>query len=135
MKTIILSTILKAILPLFIGFAIYMFLRGHDKPGGGFIAGLIASIPLMIHAMALGSDKTIKTYKLKPRLMAAVGLLLAMVSGLFATVKSSLYLTPIWVDDKLPIIGKVGTPILFDLGVSFVVLGVVLEITFLFTKE
>ena len=135
MRTLILATILKALTPLFIGFALYMFFRGHDKPGGGFIAGLIASIPLMIHAMVFGYDITSKIFKIKPRLIAAIGLLLALLSGFFSVVKANSYMTPIWVDEKLPLIGKVGTPIIFDLGVFFVVFGVVLQITFLLTEE
>ncbi|MEQ8474196.1 MAG: MnhB domain-containing protein [Marinoscillum sp.] len=135
MRTLILSTILKALTPLFIGFAIYMFFRGHDKPGGGFIAGLIASIPLMIHSMAFGCQATIKTYKMQPILLAGIGLLLAFASGFFSMVKGYPYLTASWAEAKLPLIGKVGTPIFFDLGVFFVVVGVVLQITFLLTEE
>jgi multicomponent Na+:H+ antiporter subunit B len=135
MKTLILSTILKALTPLFIGIAIYMFFRGHDKPGGGFIAGLIASIPLMIHSMVFGYKTTTRMFKVKPRLLAGLGLLLTLVSGMFSVVKGKPYLTPAWVDDKLPLIGKIGTPIFFDLGVLLVVFGVVLQITFLLTEE
>lgn len=135
MRTLILSTILKALTPLFIGIAAYMFFRGHDKPGGGFIAGLIASIPFMLHAMVFGCQKTKETFKLRPHLLAGMGLLTALVSGMFALVQGSPFLSPLWVSEKLPLIGKIGTPIFFDLGVLFVVFGVVLRITFLLTKE
>ena len=135
MKTIILSTILKALTPLFIGFALYMFFRGHDKPGGGFIAGLIASIPLMIHSMVFGYRETMRIYKMQPMLLAGIGLLLAMVSGLFSMFKGYPYLTASWAETEFPLIGKLGTPIFFDLGVLFVVVGVVLKITFLLTEE
>lgn len=135
MRTLILSTILKVILPLFIGIAIYMFFRGHDKPGGGFIAGLIATIPFMLHAMVFGYQKTKTTFNVRPRLLAALGLLVALVSGMFAVVRKSPFLSPVWVDEKLPFIGKIGTPIFFDLGVLLVVFGVVLQITFLLTEE
>ncbi|NBC09361.1 MAG: cation:proton antiporter, partial [Bacteroidetes bacterium] len=63
MKTLILSTILRVLTPLFISFALYMFFRGHDKPGGGFIAGLIASIPFMLHSMVFGYRRTISVFK------------------------------------------------------------------------
>lgn len=135
MRTLILSTILKALVPLFIGFAIYMFFRGHDKPGGGFIAGLIATIPMMIHSMAFGYHATIKAYKIRPVFLAGIGLLIAFVSGLFSMIKGYPYLTASWATTELPLIGKVGTPIFFDLGVFFVVVGVVLQITFLLTEE
>jgi len=50
-------------------------------------------------------------------------------------VKGAPFLSPVWVDEKLPLIGKVGTPIFFDFGVLLVVFGVVLQITFLLTEE
>lgn len=135
MKTLILSTILKALAPLFIGFALYMFFRGHDKPGGGFIAGLIASIPLMIHAMVFGYKATSKKFKIKPRVFAALGLLIAFFSGTFSMIMGKPFMTSVWIDEKLPLIGKIGSPIFFDLGVFLVVFGVVLQITFLLTEE
>lgn len=135
MKTLILSTVLKALIPLFIGFATYMFFRGHNNPGGGFIAGLIASIPIMLHTMVFGYKVTSKIFNINPRLIAVLGLLIAFLSGTFSVFEGHPYLTPIWVDEKLPLIGKVGTPIFFDLGVFFVVFGVVLQITFLLTEE
>ena len=135
MKTLLLSTVLRALTPLFIGFAVYMFFRGHDRPGGGFIAGLIASIPIMLHAMVFGQKATSKFFGIRPRLMAVLGLLTALLSGMFSVLVGKPYLTPIWVKEKLPLIGKVGTPIFFDLGVFFVVMGVVLQITFLLTEE
>ena len=135
MKTLILSTILKALAPLFLGFAVYMFFRGHDNPGGGFIAGLIASIPLMIHSMVFGYKATREKFRINPRLLAGLGLLVALISGLFSVTMGDSFMTSIWVDQKLPLIGKIGTPIFFDLGVFLVVFGVVLQITFLLTEE
>ncbi len=135
MKTLILSTILKALAPLFLGFAVYMFFRGHDNPGGGFIAGLIASIPLMIHSMVFGYRATREKFRINPRLLAGLGLLVALISGLFAVTMGDPFMTSIWVEQKLPLIGKIGTPIFFDLGVFLVVFGVVLQITFLLTEE
>ena len=135
MRTLILATILRVLTPLFIGFAIYMFFRGHDNPGGGFIAGLIASIPFMLHSMVFGYKRTMKVYRVRPRLLAGLGLLLSLISGMFSVVKGDPYLTSIWVEEKLPFVGKIGTPIFFDFGVMLVVFGVVLEITFLLTDE
>jgi len=135
MKTLILSTILRALTPLFISFALYMFFRGHDKPGGGFIAGLIASIPFMLHAMVFGYKRTTQIFKIRPRVLAALGLLLALVSGMFSVIKGAPYMSSIWMDEKLPLIGKIGTPIFFDVGVLLVVFGMVLQITFLLTEE
>lgn len=135
MKTLILSTILSILAPLFIAFALYMFFRGHDHPGGGFIAGLIACIPIMIHSMVFGFRNTEAKFRIKPKLIAMLGLLLALISGMFSLTKGDPYMTSIWVENKIPLIGKIGTPIFFDLGVFMVVFGVVLQITFLLTEE
>jgi len=135
MRTLILATVIKILIPLFLGFAIYMFFRGHNNPGGGFIAGLIATIPFMIYAIAFGYSYTIKQFKIKPLFMASCGLILSAFSGLFSMVKGLPYMTGVWLEDKLPFIGKLGTPIFFDLGVFFLVSGVVLKITFLLTEE
>lgn len=135
MKTLILATLLRALTPLFISFALYMFFRGHDKPGGGFIAGLIASIPFMLHAMVFGYERTRQVFRVKPTVLAALGLLMALLSGFFAVLKGKPYLTSAWVTQELPLVGKIGTPIFFDFGVLLVVFGVVLQITFLLTEE
>ena len=135
MKTLILSTILKVLTPLFISFALYMFFRGHNNPGGGFIAGLIASIPFMLHSMVFGYRRTISIFRIRPRQFAVLGVFMAFVSGMFAMAKGAPYLTSVWVDEKLPLVGKIGTPIFFDFGVLLVVFGVVLQITFLLTEE
>jgi multicomponent Na+:H+ antiporter subunit B len=112
-----------------------MFFRGHNQPGGGFIAGLIASIPFMLYTMAFGMERATEIFKLKPMFLAILGLLLALVSGIFAMLMGQPFMTSIWLPEQVAIIGKIGTPILFDLGVFFAVAGVVLKITFLLTKE
>ncbi len=135
MKTLILSTILKILIPIFLGFSIYMFFRGHNQPGGGFIAGLIASIPYILYAMAFGVEKTSAMFNIKPMFMATLGLIMSTISGVFAMIIGLPFMKSLWLPEKIAIIGKIGTPILFDLGVFFVVSGVVLKITFLLTRE
>lgn len=135
MRTLIFLTILKVLTPLFIAFAVYMFFRGHNFPGGGFIAGLIASIPFMLHAMVYGHQVTSRRFKIRPRVIAATGLLFAFISGMFNVLQGEPFLTAAWIEEKLPLIGKLGSPTFFDLGVFFVVIGVVLQITFLLSEE
>lgn len=135
MKTIILATLLKVLIPLFLVFAIYMFFRGHDQPGGGFIGGLIAVIPLMIHAVAFTPKRTREEFKIKPLFMTACGLLLSTLSGVFAMLREEPFMTALWSDKSIPFIGKMGTPILFDMGVFLIVSGMVLKVTFLFAEN
>lgn len=135
MKTLVLKTVIVILIPLFVLFATFMFFRGHAHPGGGFIAGLLASIPYMIYAMAFGRDETAKKFRTRPRALAGAGLLLAFTSGLFAIASGEAFMGALWIEGQLPLIGSFGTPILFDLGVAFVVIGVVLEITFLLSEQ
>ncbi len=135
MKTLVLETLLKPLVPLFMVFALYMFFRGHNHPGGGFIAGLISVIPLMIHAIAFSPKKTVAIYKVKPFFLATGGLLLAVTSGLFSIIKGDLFMASLWPEYKIPVLGKIGTPILFDMGVFLVVAGFVLKVTFLFAEK
>lgn len=74
-------------------------------------------------------------FRIEPMYIIATGLLLAALSGLFGFIISEPYMSGIWADFYLPVIGKPGTPILFDLGVYLLVMGVVLKITFVLAEE
>ncbi|EMR01839.1 MnhB domain-containing protein [Cesiribacter andamanensis] len=76
-----------------------------------------------------------KGIHLEPMLLIATGLLLAAGSGLAGLLLQQPYMTALWTDVYLPILGKPGTPILFDLGVYLMVMGVVLKITFIMSEE
>jgi len=135
MRTLILENIIKVLIPLFFVFALYMFFRGHDQPGGGFIGGLIATIPFMLHAISFGPSETREKYKLKPLLVASVGLFVALLSGVLPLIASEAFLTGLWTKANLPFIKKFGTPVLFDIGVFMVVFGMVVQVTFLFAGD
>lgn len=62
MRTIIFATTIRYLTPLFLLFSVYILLRGHNHPGGGFIGGLIGSIAFVFHVLAHGSDRTVNTY-------------------------------------------------------------------------
>jgi multicomponent Na+:H+ antiporter subunit B len=130
MKTPILQTAIKMLMPLFFIFSIYLLFRGHNEPGGGFIGGLIGSIAFVFHAMVFDSRVTLRVYRLNPVRLIAVGLFLAVFSGLLALSQGNPFMTAIWADFYLPVIGRPGTPILFDIGVYVLVIGAVLKITF-----
>jgi len=135
MKTIILSKAVSLLLPIFILFSVYVFFRGHNLPGGGFIAALIASIGFLLHMMAYGADETEKTYKINTMGLIAGGLLCAFVAAILPLVLSHQFLEGMWVPFEIPLIGKVGTPTLFDLGVYLLVVGIVLKIAFNIMEE
>ena len=135
MNTIIVRTTLKIIVPLFMLFSVYLLFRGHNLPGGGFIGGLIAAIPIVFHLMVLDAEKTKEIFKLNIFLLMGLGLLIAASSGLVSMFMGNVFLTSIWGDFELPLIGKPGTPILFDIGVYLLVMGIVLRISFAMSEE
>ncbi len=130
MKTLITSTAIALLIPLFLVFSVYLLFRGHNDPGGGFIGGLIGSIPFIFHAMIHGPRKTVKQFRIDTMRLIAVGLFLTAISGTFSMFMGQAYLTSIWADFYLPVIGRPGTPILFDVGVYLAVIGVMLKATF-----
>jgi multicomponent Na+:H+ antiporter subunit B len=130
MKTPILQTAINLLMPLFIIFSLYLLFRGHNEPGGGFIGGLIGSIGFVFHAMVFDSQVTIKKFRLNPVRLIAAGLSLAVLSGIISLFAGDPFMTAVWADFYLPVIGRPGTPIIFDIGVYILVIGVVLRITF-----
>lgn len=111
--------------PLLLILSVYVLIRGHNLPGGGFIGGLMAAGAYIIHMMAFGSKQTVAAMKVKPFGLIAIGLLVALLSGFIAVAGGDPFLTGLWID----IAGvKVGTPLMFDTGVYLTVLGVMLAI-------
>ncbi|MBN2262562.1 MAG: Na+/H+ antiporter subunit B [Prolixibacteraceae bacterium] len=134
MKTVILSTTVKLLMPLFFLFSVFLLFRGHNLPGGGFIGGLMAAIAFFLHSMVFGVNVTKRTYRLNPVRIMALGLLVALIAVVIPLFVGLPLFTGLWAGFSMPLVGKPGTPLLFDIGVYFVVIGVVLNITFALTK-
>ncbi len=135
MNSIILRTASNFLLPLLLLFSVFVLLRGHYLPGGGFIGGLIASIAFVLHAFAHGLKNTRFLLRMHPGFLVPIGLLLAFVSGILPLALYDLpFLTGLWLENPLPVIGLVGTALFFDTGVYFVVIGASLTIIFTITE-
>ncbi|MEX0997958.1 MAG: Na+/H+ antiporter subunit B [Flavobacteriaceae bacterium] len=136
MKTIILKTASNYLLPLLLLFSIFILLRGHYLPGGGFVGGLIASIAFVLHAFANGLENTKTLLRLHPGYLMPVGLLLAALAALSPMLLESLpFMTGIWFEEPLPVLGSIGSALFFDIGVYLVVIGVSLTIIFTITES
>ncbi len=132
LNSVILDTAARALLPLLLLFSIFVLLRGHNDPGGGFVGGLVAGSAFALHAFAFGVQQSRETLRFSPRLFMAAGLLIAAGSGIYSLLLGHPFLKGIWSETVvLPAIGKLGSPFFFDVGVYFVVIGVV--VTFIFT--
>ena len=135
MFSIILSTASRYLFPLMLIFSFFLFLRGHNEPGGGFVGGLVAAAAYALYLIANGVDEAKKLLKAEPIKLIALGLLLAVISAFISVVTGQDFMTGVWAKNEFPVIGKIGTPLLFDLGVYFLVLGIVLKIVFSLAEE
>jgi multicomponent Na+:H+ antiporter subunit B len=130
MKSLILRTASNYLLPVLLLFSVFLLIRGHYSPGGGFVGGLIASIAFVLHAFANTLQATKKLLKIAPERLIPIGLMLALASGLLPIALGEPFLTALWFDEPVPIIGLIGTPLFFDTGVFVVVVGITLSILF-----
>lgn len=135
MFSVILSTASRYLLPLMLIFSFFLLLRGHNEPGGGFVGGLVAAAAYALYLIANGIDDAKKLLKAEPIKLIAIGLLIAVISAFISAINGKNFMTGIWAKNEIPVIGKVGTPLLFDLGVYFLVLGIVLKIVFSLAEE
>ncbi len=137
MSSLVLRTTARFLLPLMLLFSIFLLLRGHNEPGGGFIAGLVAAAAFALHGMAHGVPAARSTLRFEPRSLIGAGLLVALASGLLPVLTGLPFLTGLWTELSLPLSGSslAGTPVIFDLGVFLVVLGVTLMILFSLAEE
>ncbi len=102
----------------------FLLLRGHDEPGGGFSGGLLAASAIIIMTITYGADAGRKLLHFQPLSYIATGLILAVLASLFQW--NSTFMSSVWITLPLGFVTvKLGTPLLFDLGVYVVVLGVV----------
>jgi multicomponent Na+:H+ antiporter subunit B len=135
--SLILSTATRFLLPLLLLFSLFVLLRGHNEPGGGFIGGLIAAAAFSLHAIASDVRTARRTLRLDPRALVPIGLIIALVSGIIALAFDRPFMAGLWVTLYIPWLEElhVGTPLLFDAGVYVVVLGVTLTIIFSLAEE
>ncbi len=133
MNSIILQIATRYLKTIFLIFAVIALWQGHNHPGGGFIGGLIASLATVYSSIAY-TNKTIRSrIKVKPTYFIGIGLICALTSLLPSILLGSPIMKGYWVVFDMPVFGliKLGTPLIFDIGVFFTVIGITLM--FLFT--
>ncbi len=135
MDSLVLRTATRYLLPLMLLFSIFVLLRGHNAPGGGFVGGLVAASAYALYAIAYDVQRTRQIMPVSPRRLTGVGLLLAVTSGLIGLAAGDPFMTAQRDTRELPVVGKLGTPLLFDIGVYLTVIGVTLTIIFALAEE
>ena len=126
----ILTSISMTLLPLALLVSAFIFLRGHNQPGGGFIAGLITAVALILVYMARGVAWAQERLDFPFQPVAVVGVAIATLTGLGSWLFGHPFLTSSFGYFSLPLVGKfeLATALLFDLGVYLAVVGATLMI-------
>ncbi len=109
----------------------YLLFRGHQLPGGGFIAGLMTGISFILLGMAKGWRVLRDELPVDPMRLATAGVALALLSGLLPLLAGREFLTQYnWHWKDFPMIGElhVGTPLIFDAGVFLLVSGMTVKL-------
>ncbi len=137
MTSLVLRTAPRFLITLLLLFSIFLLLRGHNEPGGGFVGGLVGASAFALYSIAYDVMSTRRVLHIEPRTCIAIGLLVVIGSGLLPMFAGRPFLTGLWGYLGLP--GRaaleVGTPLLFDIGVYLVVLGTTLVIILSLSEE
>ena len=126
MNSLILNVVARLVVGLMLLFSLFLLWRGHNAPGGGFIGGLVAASALIVHALAAGPAALRELLRIDPRALVLGGVLVAVVAGLMPLLGGQPFLTGLWVFIGATTTDKglaLGTPLLFDIGVYFAVVG------------
>lgn len=124
MSTVIFRTIAPILAAIMVVFSVFVLLRGHNEPGGGFIGGLIAASAIALYGIAVGVEEVRKAIRIDPLALAGFGVLLASISGLISIAYQVPFLTGLWTIftfENTEI--AISSPMFFDIGVYFVVMG------------
>ena len=124
MNTLIFRTIAPVMTSVMLLFSIFVLLRGHNEPGGGFIGGLIAVSALAIYGIAFGVEAVRRAIVFHPLSIAGFGLLLATLSGIASVFVGVPFMTGLWIYPSFAGVEvPLATVISFDIGVYLVVVG------------
>jgi len=136
LSSLILRTTSRFLLILLFQFSVFLLLRGHNEPGGGFVGGLVLAAALTLYAIAYDVRSIRRFLPCRTQTIIGLGLLLAGLSGVWSLVKGQPFMTGQWGHLELRGLDlHLGTPLLFDIGVYMVVVGVVLIIIMTLAEE
>ncbi|HUW73485.1 MAG TPA: monovalent cation/H+ antiporter subunit A [Methyloceanibacter sp.] len=125
---LILVVATRILLPLALTVAVFIFLRGHNEPGGGFIAGLIVAVALIMQYLASGYAWAAERARIDSQAMIGTGVAIAGLAGLASLFFDWPFLTSTYTHVDLPLVGEIeiASAVAFDLGVFLTVVGVVM---------
>jgi len=123
-NSLLLQAVTRFLTGVLLVFSLFLLLRGHNLPGGGFAGGLVASTAFVLQGLAYGVVSARRMLAIDPRTLSAIGLAVAVASGVFGFPEGLPFLTGVWDQTPVPVIGKLGTPLLFDVGFYLLVAGI-----------
>lgn len=137
MKSLILQSATRYLFPIIMLFSVFLLLRGHDEPGGGFIGGLLGATAFALFALAYDVPTARRLLRIDPHQLVGIGLIAAVTAGVIGMAAGDPFLTSKWATIWVPTLGvlTLSTPLLFDIGVYMVVVGVVLMIVFALVEQ
>ncbi|MFQ3661055.1 MAG: Na+/H+ antiporter subunit B [Chloroflexaceae bacterium] len=133
--SIILRTVSRLMLPILLLLSLFMLVRGHNLPGGGFIGGLVAASAFILQIIAYGPKYVREVFPISFLRLAAFGVIFAALWGLIGLVTGQAFMLAFWIKEPIPGIGKLGTPVLFDIGVYLTVIGVTTQLALVLAEE
>lgn len=136
-RSIIFAMTAKLMFILLNTFAVYLLLRGHNMPGGGFVAGIITTISVIILTLALGLEEIHRIIRIDMAWFSFAGLSIALVTGIASLLMGRPFLEQHHVYFKVPFAGivSIGSTLAFDFGVMLTVIGVTSKILFIIGKS
>ncbi len=139
MNSIIFTAAARLLVALMFVFSLFMLLRGHHLPGGGFIGGLIGAVSFIVYSLACGPAEARKALRITPEVIAMLGLGIALLAGMFSFFLGDPLFTGQWYwvggDSYETSAFSLNTVLVFDIGVYLVVLGGILSLTYAFEEE
>jgi multicomponent Na+:H+ antiporter subunit B len=126
MNSIILQIASRYVRWLLLLFALIALFRGHNYPGGGFIGGLLAGMSIVFNSFAYSAEQVRAQLKIPPSGLIAAGLLVVLLSMVPGILEQEVLMQGLWLTIRWPfsVTIKLGTPLLFDMGVFLTVTGV-----------
>ncbi len=129
MNTVILRTVAPFITALMLVFSVFVLLRGHNEPGGGFIGGLIAASAFALLGIASGVAAVRRALRVHPIVIAGAGLLASAAAGFLSVPAGVPFMSGLWLVFHVGATEvALSTPMLFDIGVYLVVTGAITAI-------
>lgn len=127
---VILQTVTRGVAFIILIFSLYLFFAGHNNPGGGFIGGLMTASAIVLLYIAYDIETMNKVIQIDYIKMTALGLFIAVTTGLGSFLFEKPFLTHTFGYFYLPLLGKtaLATAVLFDLGVYLTVVGITMTI-------